>query len=234
MERNTASGILTEKLLPRKGRITMDRIREKHESFGILQISRVSCNPAMNVFGSSIKTGNPIKLTIMRGEKVGDLGQNWYFPREELIEVYMSSAQFADAITTLNHGSGTPVTLTRIGCEKMEECPDVDQRQIFHAEFEKDMKNVAADLKSLLNAAKVILGKGGKTNTENKNNLIKRIEKVEQDIRANMPFVHKQFNRAMDRTVSESKAEIEGFLTETIEKLGKEALEQKKHVLEIE
>ena len=46
-----------------------------------------------------------------------------------------------------------------------------------------------------------------------------------QHIKSNMPFLHKQFTRSMDKTVSAAKSEIEEFYNSTIMKMGKKALE---------
>lgn len=210
----------------------IDDIEETHESFRLIQISRMQCTPSMNVFGSSVKTGNPIALRIKRAKRYRGLHRHTYHSKEQLIEVYMSPAQFADAITSLNAGSGTPVTLHRVYGKIMESCPDIDQRQIFHKEFEQDVADASKNLTNLLRQAEEILGKTGTVKAKDKKELLGRIKMVEQDIRANMPFVHEQFNRAMDKTTSEAKAEVEAFVENKIRTIGIENMPDS--VLQIE
>ena len=210
----------------------LDETEETHESFGLLQISRMTCTPAMNVFGSSVRTGNPISLRIKRAKRARGLNRHTYYSTEQLIEVYMSPAQFADAITSLNSGSGTPVTLYGVAGKTMEDCPDIDQRQLFHQEFNKDVAEASMELTKLLRQAEEILGKSGTIKSKDKKELLAKITKVEQDIRANMPFVHKQFNRAMDKTTSEAKAEVEAFVENKIRTIGLENMPD--NVLRIE
>jgi len=197
-----------------------DRKREKHESFGLLQISRTTCSPPTNVFGSSIKTGNPIMLRISKGEKIRDLNREWYFDYEQIIEVEMSPSQFAEAITTLNAGVGVPVTIRRVQRKQMERCPDESINELFNEEFTKDIKGASKQLTELKVVAENILTQKGGLKAAEKKELLARIYKVEQDVRANMPFVHKQFARAMDKTVQQGKAEIESFMSNAVQKIG--------------
>jgi len=204
-----------------------DRTEENHESFGLLQISRQSCRPAMNVFGSSVKTENPISLRIKRAVKHRGLNRHWYYSTEEIVEVIMSPAQFADAITTLNSGSGTPVTIRYVNRKEMESCPETSQTELFHEEFKNKIKDVVSDLTNLLKVSKEVLQSKGQVKVADKNKLHGLITKVEQEIRANMPFVHEQYMKAMDKTTSEAKAEIEAFMNNSIMNAGIEAISNK-------
>jgi len=206
----------------------MDEKKENHESFGMLQISRRTCTPPINVFGSSVKTSNPIHLTITTATKYRSLNRHWFHSNKELIEIYMSPAQFSDAITSLNAGSGTPVTIDHVGGEKMAECPEVDQRQLFEDEFDKDMKNIAKELSELTDLAEKLLTAKGTLKSADKKSLLSRIRSAEQNVRADVPFVYSQFNTAMDKTTSEAKAEIESFVTNSIMSAGIDVLGLKK------
>ena len=44
------------------------------------------------------------------------------------------------AITSMNQGSGVPVTIRYIQGERIEDCPFVDKRQQFEKEFEENIK----------------------------------------------------------------------------------------------
>jgi len=84
---------------------------KKHKSWGSLQISRVSGQ--VNLYGSHVTHQHFIEMRILASERKHDLGQDWYYAGgEPYIVVQMSSAQFAEAITSLNTSmSGTPCTI---------------------------------------------------------------------------------------------------------------------------
>ncbi len=200
----------------------MDGTRETHESYGLLQISRTSCQPAQVVFGSSIKTGNPIRLRVHRAEKHRDLHREWYHDKETIVEIEMSPAQFAEAITTLNVGVGVPCTIRYVDSKRMDKCPDEGVNELFNDEFKEDIRDVAATLTELQTEAKRILGAPGTVKKADKTALLSRIYHAEQMVRSNMPFVHEQFTRAMDKTVQQGKAEIEAFMDNAVRRVGLE------------
>jgi len=200
-----------------------DNTKETHESYGLVGISRRTGNPGP-LFGSSIRHHNYIALTIKRAEKNRDLHRNWYFGREELIEIEMSNTQFAELITTMNVGDGVPCTIRHIGRQRMEDPPGVEQRQIFEDEFKDDIQKVGKKIESAIQKAEEIYNRKGNINKSDRNQVVSLLRSIAQDINSNMPFVHSQFNEAMDKTVAEAKGEIEAFVTNKITSLGIAAL----------
>jgi hypothetical protein len=88
--------------------------RENHPSYGQLQITRVSSSNRVPLYGTSNQCRETIRITITKSELCRELNRNWNFATDPLIEIELSPAQFAEAITSLNVGSGVPVTLKRI------------------------------------------------------------------------------------------------------------------------
>ena len=127
-----------------------NEIREEHESYGMLQIHRQTCSPAINLYGSSITHSNLISLSITTGTKTRNLLNDWYSNGKTIIEVIMSDTQFAEAITSLNMGNGVPVTLHRIQGKSIAPCPEESKRQLFEKEFEQDCRDVSNQLKEAL------------------------------------------------------------------------------------
>ena len=104
-----------------------DEFEREHPSYGILHISRTSGGTsAIRLFGSPLATHyGTIRLTISKGKWIHGLNHDRYFGMsKDFIEVEMSAAQFADAITSLNMGSGTPCTIRYVGGERVPDPPD--------------------------------------------------------------------------------------------------------------
>lgn len=207
----------------------MDKIiKTKHESFGMLQISRVSSSKAENFFGSSVKHHHFIRLAICRGVKLRNLSRDWYMDDGLIVEVKMSANQFAEAITSLNMGCGTPVTLHYVQGEGMKaQCPEEHRRELFQNEFQDVCKDVAGNIEKLSKRADEILSGRGVMKATEREELRKSIENLHLQIRNSMPFVASQFNEQMDKTVQEGKGEIEAFFTGAIHKAGLEALQER-------
>ena len=87
--------------------------KDKHESYGMLQFSRVS-GGAKALFGSSIQHKDTIVMRLKEGEVSRELNSDYFFGENEIVECEMSYSQFAEAITSMNMGTGVPVTIRYI------------------------------------------------------------------------------------------------------------------------
>jgi len=203
----------------------MDNYKEDHPSYGQLQISRVTCNHGIPLYGSSSKFKEVIKLSISHSEYHRSLHRAWYFPKDTIVEVEMSPSQFAEAITSLNSGSGTPVTIKRIEKDwKIPEPPFKDERDLFHKEFNEDVQEIFNKTDDMIQTATDMLEQ--KTVSKKAlNALIGKLAMIRQDIESNMPFLAKSFNEHIDKTVSSAKVEIETFIEHKIHNAGLEALQ---------
>ena len=198
---------------------------EVHESYGMVGLSRCSVGPAgMNLFGSSIRHGSVMTLTVRKASKRRELHREWIHGREEIVEVFLSPAQFADLITSPNVGFGVPCSIRHMAGKAMGECPEVQQRQLFEQEFKDDVRKVMSDAGQLVKDVKELLdGKANITQADRKA-IVHKLDMLMQHINSSMPFVQSQFNEAMDKTVTEAKAEVEEFVNAKIHSLGIQAL----------
>lgn len=203
-----------------------DSKRVEHNSFGMIGISNQYSNKGIPLFGSSIKHDRFICLRIKRADVTRDLHREWFFGRDDIVEVIMSASQFTNMIMSPNQGDGTPCTITYVGRKAMDPCPYFGQNEIFAEELSEDFRKAMEDADKLAKSAKEILNKKGPLKVAERKQLSGQIAHLTQHIKANMPFLHKQFTRAMDNTVHTAKAEIEHFYNSTIMRLGKKALEK--------
>ena len=203
----------------------IDSTTEKHESYGMIEMSRTTSSRGENLFGSSIKHQNTIHIRISPAEVDRKLNQDWFHNLgSPYIDVEMSQSQFAEAITSMNT-TGTPCTIRRLNNKGMEDCPQVSKRELFEEEFTKDMENLAKQLKTLTKETEEILNK--KTiNKSDREIILAQIKRLNQEIRSNIPFIGSQFNEQMDKTITESKGEIEAFVLNKIHSLGLEKLKE--------
>jgi len=73
-----------------------------------------------------------IEIAIRRSELHRNLSQDWYFPRDEVIAVRMSEAQFAAFVSSVNVGSGAPCT--RLNGQFLPTIPYRPQQERFEQE----------------------------------------------------------------------------------------------------
>jgi hypothetical protein len=199
-----------------------------HPSFAIASFSRTTGGKG-NVFGSSIQHSHIIRLSIRRAERIrSELHYDTYHGREELIEVEMSPSQFAELITSLNCGEGTPVTLRYVGGERIEDCPEItDKKKEFSNEFKLKCKELGESLNSLVKKAEELKAKPSVTKAD-REEFLKIAASIKQEVSSNLPFTMDMFNEQTEKSIVEAKREIEAFINDKIASTGLEALKKEK------
>lgn len=199
-------------------------MRKTHNSYGLIGFHRQTSTKAENLFGSSLKHRDTINMTVYRAGVRRDGNMDWYSTEEQLISVDLSPNQFADLITSMNVGFGVPCTITRYNNEAMEECPFISQQEQFIDEFKETCDKIGNDSAGAkLNQLQEILAK--KTiGTNDRTKIFEIFNNLINDIKSNIPWIHKEFSDAMDKTVTEAKASVEAFVQNKIISLGSQAL----------
>lgn len=187
---------------------------ETHPSYGLLQISRIS-GATSSLFGSPIQHQSTIRLRIARAHRRRDLHHDWYGEDDQLIEIEMSAAQFAEAITSLNMGVGTPCTLRRLNYEEIPSPPTDSPRKLIEDEFGRKIQELAVGFQQSVREAVVLLTDPAKKSLTraDRDALVRMLSHAEMELTANLPFVGRCFNETTERIVSAAKFEIDAFIT---------------------
>ena len=202
-----------------------DEFEREHESYGILHISRTSGGSgAVRLFGSPLATHyGTIRLTISKGKWLHGLHHDrFYGMSKDFIEVEMSAAQFADAITSLNIGSGTPCTIRYVGGQRVPDPPDhATEAEHIRDNFEKSVDKYTAKAHEY---RKVIDRLTSKLPTKAKEQIRVALDVIEDQLASNVPFVVKQFQEATTRITTAAKAEVDAFVTGVVRAAGLQSI----------
>jgi hypothetical protein len=198
-----------------------DEFEREHPSYGILHISRTSGGTsAIRLFGSPLATHyGTIRLTISKGKWLHGLHHDRYFGmNKDFIEIEMSAAQFADAITSLNMGSGTPCTIRYVDGKRVENPPDhATEAEHIRDNFEDSLGKYAQKAHTY---RKKIEELTSKLSAKAKDEIRIALDVMEQQLTSNVPFVVKQFQEATTRVTTAAKAEVEAFVTGVVRAAG--------------
>lgn len=189
-----------------------EKDKDKQPYMGMVGLYRVSGK--VSLFDSETTHQNFIALRIRQASRRRGLSSDWIYGEEDLIEVYMSEAQFASMITSLNMGDGVPCTLHWIkgGAHIQPPGKPDDQTDLFHDEMlEKLVKALDA-----LKALKEQPGISKKRQHE--------IDQIIQELDNNTGFVANQFAEYMEHRVSKAKTEVEAYMNAFIHRAGMKAL----------
>ena len=210
-----------------------NRETRRHPAFGVIQICRTS--GTTRLFKSDFNHHNYISIRIHTAEEVDGFGvDSDAFPREEIIEVAMSEAQFARLMTTPNLGCGTPCTIEAVrvppSLEKYrgKRLPPIEKEDVQDTHRDrveqicrdrlKEFDEIQAQLIEWRNA------KHRPTLAE-LDALANRLASMH--LASNFGFLQQVLEEHMEKTVEEGRTEIEAHVMRVVQQLGLTAAQQR-------
>lgn len=196
-----------------------------HEAQGLAVFHRRSSTGKRRFFGSALTNHyDTVSLTVSRGTRKHGLARDWFYPREQLIEVEFTAMQFATLLTTMNVGEGVPCTLNYIGRTRMADLPDEPtESEEVRLGFKEDMGRIAA--KMIAVRERVAAAMREKTITqEARRGIVGAVDSLIQDVRSNLPFVLDSFEEAAGKVAAAAKADVEAFAMRVIVGAGLDAV----------
>jgi hypothetical protein len=199
-----------------------------HPAFGQISASRVS--GSQNLYGSDFSHNHYVSIRINASEMKRDLAHDWYFARKEYIEVFLSEAQWATFVSSMNHGSGPCCTISHLNGESLPELPAPKSRtEQLSSEVGERLNKVLASIQAAMDRVDSFNLSKVKTK-ELKEDLVRAV----QDLKSNLPYVAKSFDEHAEKTVEKAKAEVHGYMVGTLMRAGIQAIQDGQLPLAIE
>lgn len=198
----------------------------EHPSFATLAFSRTSQSP-VPLFGSSIKHGNVIRMTLYHASQTRGLNKDWIHGQSIIAEAEMSYSQFVEAITNMNVGFGVPCTLRYLQGEGQIPRPDFeDKTALFKEELQTSIQDEQEKITALTQEVSTILEKKsiGKADRERIRDIFLSLVNLQNNI---IPFMASQFHEEMNATIQSAKGEIEAFMQNKMYSLLQENVQSK-------
>ena len=198
--------------------------KQEHPSYGMLGFSRVTCGGKTTLFGSSIQHSNTIRLTLKSGAVERGLNSDWYHADRPLFEVEMSQTQFAELITSLNMGDGVPVTIRYINGEEMPPIPFESKADMHREEFRESLNKTYSNAQSLISKVSGIFTTKKTLTKKDREEILSSLRGISADLKQKQDYQVAQFQKQMEKTVSEAKGEVEAFVSGKLLQLGQQKL----------
>lgn len=198
--------------------------KTSHPSYGTLSFRRRT-GGSTPLFGSSIEHKDTIAMTLYHADITRGLHSDSIYGNKIIAEVEMSYSQFAEAITSMNIGTGVPVTIRWTEKDgRIPACDFINKREQFANEFKENRKKATEISQQIIkDVAELFDSKKTLTKTD-KEMILKKLHQLSMDIGGNTDFIMDQFNEQMDKTVMEAKGEIEAFMQNKINSIATAAL----------
>jgi len=156
------------------------------------------------------------------------LSQDWIHTdgRIPIVEIALSAAQFAEAITSMNVGEGVACTIQSVEGVSMEKVPEEVTPE--NVKIMDGFEDKLAGVVDIIQKAHVEM----ETVVESKSTISKGraremtniLGRALQEVRSNMPFVLSQFQESAQKVVTHAKAEVEAFTHLALRNAGMEHL----------
>ncbi len=185
--------------------------REEHPAYAMVGASRVTGNAQLA--GSDFRHQNYIVVRLSKAHLSRSLSNDRWFAEKRIVEFAMSEAQWATFVSSLNVGMGVPCTLQFTeGAGSVPRIEPLDDREkVFRKEVAETMLDAMSALQKAHDEAPT-------------KKLKEHIAKAMQEIKLNIPFVVKQFDEHMEKTIEAAKVEVNAYITGAVQRAGLEHL----------
>jgi hypothetical protein len=197
-----------------------DRKTYTHPAFGQIMVFRTSGGGQV-CYGSDFTHDHYISIRIAKSELQRDLAREWYFSKDQYIEVVLTESQWATFVSSLNVGAGVPCTVTRIGYESVPLIPYRNSGDHYQIEASDALKAALKELTDL--QAKIVVGVQGLSKSRQGEMLV-AVNNAIKHLTDKLPFIAKQYAEHMEETREKAKAEIHSYAHRILYESGLAAL----------
>ncbi len=181
--------------------------RDSHPAFAVATVSRGHGTPR-TLFQSDLQHNETITFRVLTAERDRSLHRDWVYPRETLVEVEMSLAQWGSLVSSMGLGSGVPVTLRSRESERsVAGLPFEPRIKENLRETREAVSELVSDIDSALTALEeAVESKAGvRAVRERLNTLRSRVNNAP----SNAAFAVKSLKAAAEDVTSQARADIE-------------------------
>lgn len=187
----------------------------EHPAFGQITISRA--HGSQHLYGSDFVHHSYVCIRIHQSKLHRDLAQDWYMPKDRVLEISMSEAQWATFVSAFSVGGGVPCTLNYINRQSLPGFPLRDERKEFQTDFNEIVKRATNRVRRTIDKVKEMTAGLSKTKQAS---IVNELECLDMDLRSNMPFVAKSFSEHIETGVEKAKIEVNAYVTSQVMKAG--------------
>jgi hypothetical protein len=194
------------------------QLKFDHPAYAQIRVNR--CQGGNQVlYGSDFVHNHYITVEITGSTLCRSLNRDWNYAREHKIEVALSEAQWGAFVSSFGVGGGVPCTLLHERGKLIPRLPDpVGREQQFHEEMDDRLIRMMARFRDGIEAIDG-LGLPKAKAAIAKEALVRSL----QDVESNIGFVMSQFDKHMENTVEAAKAEVHGYVSSTLTRMGLES-----------
>jgi hypothetical protein len=184
-------------------------------------ISFSRCSGSTTLFASDFDHQHYVRLRVKPAREHRSLGRTWYSAVHtvDYIDVAMSASQFAEAITSLNVGSGVPCTVKHLNGQNFPDVEHVSDRPT----FEHEGKNICDDALAGIDSSLAEID-SLKISATAKKQIANGLIKTRRALIDSLPFLVESYSEHMDTIEQRAKQEIASYADHAMIQYGVRAI----------
>lgn len=181
---------------------------EVHPSYGVVNLSRVTAQPGVRLFDSSIPHTEFVSMSISGATRQRSLHHDWIFSdHAPKIVVEMTMTQWGALVSSFGQGSGTPVTLRRVNGEDIPYAPNPSRLAETAREVAEAAEHSTSEVRTAVQA--VVEAFENKAGRRELGALINNLHHTADNLPRNMKYAANTLTRHAEDVVSKANADIE-------------------------
>lgn len=205
---------------------TKDGTTFTHPAFGQITVSKTQ-GGNVNLYGSDFRHNHYVTVRIQRSQLNRDLARDWAFGKEELIEIAMSEAQWAQFVSSFGSGGGTQVTIQRFEGKLVPRIPHRDSGKLYQQEAQTALNEAIKGMNEAIAAVEATAVGLSKAKQEA---ILGHMRGARKQLDDSMPFIAKQFDKHVEDRIEKAKVEVHAWAMSEIVRLGMEKLVEGKEL----
>lgn len=180
---------------------------EHHPQYGTVTVTRAQGTPR-NLFDSDIKHTTTVSLTVSTATRARDLNRDWIHTRDTIVEIEMSQAQWAAVVSSVGLGTGVPVTLRRTRENpRIPDAPYKPRLEESHNEVTGSVDKLLSNIRDAMDELNRV--EENKAGIKERRRARQALDVAIANATGNAEFAVKSMEKAAERVVTQSKADIE-------------------------
>ena len=206
----------------------VEEMPKEHPTYASIVVSKSQVGGSGRALnGSSILHNQIVHLEIHEATYERHHGVDSWFPHKKIIDVDLSPTQWAEMISSIGNGGGTPCTIRYRADKPTErdmEVPHINKFTQHTAEFKQDLTDIKKQAQSFKDELAERLTKKKPLGVKEQEELLHKWVAFCNNLEPNLRFAQTCFDEQVDRTVTEAKGEIEAYFDHKINQIAMRAV----------
>ena len=200
--------------------------KPQKDYMGCISWSRIMCGAPQAMFGSEIKTSNPIHIRIDAAKivKHGACDETILPANRPYIDIEMTPVQWAEFLTSGACGEGVPCTVMRIGGKSTSKVEEHSIAEAYDIAVKERFDEFDAGMRRFEKIIETALGEGKALTKTQLKEMLHDMDCFRHNAVANVRYTQTRFKEDMAKVVCKARAEVNAYAERVLVNTGVKCL----------